>query len=453
MKRVLVLTPLLAVLHASAFAELTPESQWPQWRGPLGNGVAPKAEPPLKWSESENVKWKVALPGSGSSTPVVWGDKIFLLTAMPAPAKAEAKPAETKPADAAAATPGQPRRGGGGGADDTPTQPYQFAVLCLDRTTGKTLWQKVVRETVPHEGHHKDHGFASATPVTDGTLLYVFFGSRGLYAMDFEGNIKWEKDFGKMQTRNSFGEGASPALHGDTLIINWDHEGEDFITALDKKTGKELWRTKRDEPTNWTTPLIVEHGGEAQVVVNGTNRVRAYSVKTGELLWEAGGQTTNAIPSPVSGNGLLIAMSGFRGSSVQAIKLGSKGNVTGTDAIAWSYNKGTPYVPSPLLHGDELYFFGGNEARLSIFDAKTGQRHVEAERLSGLNGIYASPVGTAGRVYVTGRDGGFVVLKSGPKLEVLSTNKLDDQFDATPAAVGKELFLRGHRSLYCIAEK
>jgi outer membrane protein assembly factor BamB len=469
MKRFLILTPLVAALHTTAFAEITADTQWPQWRGPLGNGVAPKAEPPLKWSESENVKWKVPVPGSGSSTPVVWGDKIFLLAAQPAPAKAGAKPAEpaAKPAEAtpvpatpapAASDPGRPRRGGGGGgggggADDTPTQAYQFIVLCLDRATGKTLWQKVVRETVPHEGHHKDHGFASATPVTDGKLLYVFFGSRGLYAMDFDGNIKWEKDLGKMQTRNSFGEGASPALHGDTLVVNWDHEGEDFIVAFDKTTGKELWRTKRDEPTNWTTPLIVEHGGEAQVVVNGTNRVRAYSVKNGELIWEAGGQTTNAIPSPVSGNGLLIAMSGFRGSSVQAIKLGSKGNVTGTDAIAWSYNKGTPYVPSPLLHGDELYFFGGNEARLSIFDAKTGQRHVEAERLTGLNGIYASPVGTAGRVYVTGRDGGFVVLKSGPKLEVLATNKLDDQFDATPAAVGKELFLRGHRSLYCIVEK
>ena len=452
------LLPLLALLTTSAFsAEPVAEAQWPQWRGPLGNGVAPKAEPPVKWSESENVKWKVAIPGSGTSTPIVWDGKVFLLTAMPVAAKSEAPPVaeaapEPPPAPPGEGGPGR-RRGGGGMRSEVPSQPYQFAVLCLDRATGKTLWQKTVRETVPHEGHHRDHGFASASPVTDGKLLYAFFGSRGIYALDFEGNLKWEKDFGKQQTRNSFGEGASPALHGDTLIVNWDHEGEDFIAALDKTTGKELWRKQRDEPTGWSTPLIVEHDGQEQVVVNGTNKVRAYALKTGDLLWEAGGQTVNAVPTPVSGHGLLIAMSGFRGSAVQAIKLGGKGDLTGTPSVAWSYNKGTPYVPSPLLYGDELYFYGGNNAMLSIFDARTGQRHVESERLSGLAGVYASPLGAGGRVYLTGRDGGFLVLKSGPKVEVLATNKLDDRFDSSPAAAGRELFLRGQRSLYCIAEK
>ena len=457
MKPRLLLPALLAALTTSAIsAEPAADAQWPQWRGPLCNGVAPQAEPPLKWSESENVKWKVAIPGSGTSTPIVWGGKVFLLTAMPSAAKADAQPvAKTAPAPPPGeGGPGRRRGGPGGGMrSENPTQPYQFAVLCLDRATGKTLWQKTVHETVPHEGHHRDHGFASASPVTDGKLLYAFFNSRGLYALDFEGNVKWEKDFGKMQTRNSFGEGASPALHGDTLVVNWDHEGDDFIAAFDKTTGKELWRKQRDEPTNWTTPLIVEHEGQAQVVVNGTNKVRAYALKTGDLLWEAGGQTANAIPTPVSGHGLLIAMSGFRGSAVQAIKLGGKGDLTGTPSVVWSYNKGTPYVPSPLLYGDELYFYGGNNAMLSIFDARTGQRHVESERLSGLSGVYASPVGAAGRVYLTGRDGAFLVLKSGPKLEVLATSKLDDQFDSSPAAAGKELFLRGHRSLYCIAEK
>ncbi len=336
---------------------------------------------------------------------------------------------------------------------EKPSGEFEFAVVCLARDSGKVLWQKTVRKEVPHEAHHRDHGYASATPVTDGKLLYASFGSRGLYALDFDGNVKWEKDFGDMQTRNSFGEGASPALHGDTLIVNWDHEGDDFIVAVDKRTGKELWRTSRDEPTNWTTPYIVEHHGRALAVVNGNNKVRTYDVKTGELVWEAGGQTLNCIPMPVSGHGLLYVMSGFRGSAVQAIQLGRTGDLTGTDAIAWSYNKGTPYVPSPLLYGDELYFFGGNNAMLSIFDARTGTRHVESERLEGMNGVYASPVGAAGRVYLTGRDGGFVVLKAGRKVEVLATNKLDDRFDASPAAVGRELFVRGHRSIYCLAEK
>lgn len=452
--------PLIVALAVAQLALGNPAAneQWPQWRGPLGNGVAPHASPPVKWSESENVKWKVKLPGFGTSTPIIWGDRIFLATALksgePAPAAAQSAP---PPPPAEQAPGGERRRRGGGGGGfgggDTPREKYQFVVLCLDRASGKTLWQKTVREEVPHEGHHRDHGFASASPVTDGKMLYAFFGSRGLYAMDFEGNVKWEKDFGDMQTRNSFGEGASPALHGDTLVVNWDHEGADFVAALDKTTGKELWRKQRDEPTGWCTPHIIEHDGVAQAIVNGTNKVRSYALKTGDVLWEAGGQTTNAIPTVVSGHGLAIAMSGFRGSAVHAIKLGRTGDLTGSDSIVWSYNKGTPYVPSPLLYNDELYFFGGNNAMLSIFDVKAGTRHVEGERLNGLNGVYASPIGAAGRVYLTGRDGGFAVLKAGPKLEVLATNKLDDRFDASPAAVGKELYLRGHASLYCIAEK
>jgi outer membrane protein assembly factor BamB len=369
-------------------------------------------------------------PGFGTSTPVVWGDRIFLVTAIPSE-----------------------ESGGTSATSDKPKGAQQFTVLCLDRATGKLLWQKVVREEVPHEAHHKDHGYASATPVTDGEHVYAYFGSRGLYCLDFDGKVKWERDFGDMRTRNNFGEGASPALHGKTLIICWDHEEADFIAALDKTTGKEIWRKERDEPTNWTTPLVVEHNGTAQVVVNGTGRVRSYAIESGELLWEAGGQTTNAIPTPVSAHGMLIAMSGFRGSALQAIRLGGKGDLTGTPAIVWAHNKGTPYVPSPLAYGDELYFFGGNNAQLSIFDARSGERHVEAERLIGMMGVYASPVAAAGRVYLTGRDGGFLVLKAGKKVEVLATNKLEDRFDASPALTGKELFLRGQRHLYCIEQQ
>lgn len=432
MKSAPTLLAALLGLMIPAVEAASPYAQWPQWRGPLGNGVAPQANPPVTWSETQNVKWKAAVPGFGTSTPIIWGDKIFLVTAI-------------GPENAAAPT-------GKGMTTDKPTEKHQFVVLCLARETGKILWQTKVREEVPHEAHHKDHGFASATPVTDGKMLYAYFGSRGLYALDFEGKVKWEKDFGDMQTRNSFGEGSSPALHGDTLIIPWDHEGEDFIVALDKTTGEEKWRKTRDEPTNWTSPYILEDGSRTLAVVNGNNKVRAYDVKNGDVVWECGGQTLNCIPTPVSGHGLVIAMSGFRGNALQAIKLGRTGDLTGTDAIAWSYNKGTPYVPSPLLYGDELYFFGGNNAMLSIFDAKTGNRHVETERLSGMTGVYASPIAAAGKVYLTGRDGGFLVLKAGPKVEVLATNKLSDKFDASPAAVGKELYLRGHESLYCISE-
>jgi outer membrane protein assembly factor BamB len=448
---------LLPILATTSLVSLTTFAatdaalkNWPAWRGPQANGVSTTAKPPVEWSETKNVKWKVALPGRGTSTPVIWDNQVFILTAIPTGKKTEAKPAEPPPA-----APGEGvRRGGrGGGGGGAPTEEQKFTVLALDRATGKTLWEHSPRTQVPHEGHHRDHGFASASPVTDGEHLIVSFGSFGLYGYDLKGKLLWEKDLGDMRTRNSFGEGSSPALSGNTVVVLWDHEGEDFIVALDKRDGKELWRQKRDEPSGWCTPLVVEHDGKKQVVVNGTNKARGYDLATGELLWEAGGQTANPIPSAVTGHGRVYVMSGFRGAALQAITLGKKGDLTGTDAIAWSHSKSTPYVPSPLLTGDLLYFFAGNNATLSVFDAKAGSAHFEAERVEGLNGVYASPTAAADRVYLVGRDGGTVVAKQGPKLEVLAKNKLDDGFDASPAMVGNELFLRGRENLYCLAEK
>ncbi len=449
-------------------AELDPAQQWPNWRGPLANGSAPTATPPTEFGEQKNLKWKVTIPGSGTATPIVWGDKIFVQTAIPTGKRANGTPVAaltSGPSVMAQATPpppGDPGQGtrrpggpggpGGGMRGEQPVEVFQFAVLCLDRNTGKTLWTKVVREQVPHEGHHQTHGYASGSPVTDGKMLYAFFGSRGLYAMDFSGNIKWEKDFGDQQTRNGFGEGTSPALAGDRIIINWDHEGaDDFIVALDKTSGKELWRKPRNEATTWSTPFIVEHAGITQAIVNATGKTRSYDVKNGDLLWECGGQSANAIPSVVATDGLAIAMSGFRGYAVNAIKLGSKGDVTGSDSLVWTYNKGTPYVPSPLLYGGKLYFFSGTEAMLSIFDAKTGERHVETERIAGLTGVYASPLGAGGNVYLAGRDGGMVVIKQGSKVETVFKTRLDEPVDAQPVAVGKDLIIRGSKSLYCFA--
>jgi outer membrane protein assembly factor BamB len=240
-------------------------------------------------------------------------------------------------------------------------------------------------------------------------------------------------------------------LHGDVVVINWDHEGEDFIAALNKNTGEELWRKDRDERTTWTTPLIVEHGGRAQAIVSAAQAVRSYDLRTGEQIWESGALTDNPIPSPVAGHGMVYAMSGYRGNQLYAIKLGATGRLAGTDAVAWSHDRATPYVPSPLLYGDKLYFHKGNDNFISCFDARTGEEHYSEERLQGIRGIYASPVGAADRVYVIGRDGAAVVLKHGDELEVLATNKLDDNVDASPAIVGNQLFVRGHRFLYCLA--
>ncbi len=438
----------LTAVSSSAEAQAQPTQNWPKWRGPLDTGVAPTADPPLRWSETDNLKWKVSVPGFGTSTPIIWGDRVFLLTAIKGSAKEPSQPPAAEAAPPPSSGPGR-----GGFNIEAPRESYQFAVLCLDRQTGKTRWQKNVRETVPHEGHHRDHGFASASPVTDGEHLLAYFGSRGLHCLDLDGNVKWSKDLGQLKTRNSFGEGSSPALHGNTVVVYQDDETEnDFIAAFDKRTGKELWRTPRSEATGWSTPLIVEHGGKQQVVVNGTGKVRSYDLATGQELWACAGQTANCIPTPVADAETVYVTSGFRGSALFAITLGRTGDLTGTDAIRWSYSKGTPYVPSPLLVDNQLYLLKENTGMLTCFDLKSGKAHFETVRLEGLFGVYASPVSANERVYVLGRDGTCVVLKKGPTVEVLATNKLDDKADASIALAGKDLFIRGHQSLYCIAE-
>ena len=438
---------LLALTIVQTVVAADSDSYWPQWRGPLASGASLNANPPVEWSETKNVKWKVALPGAGTATPVVWGDRVFILTAIPTGKKTESDAASTDAAQ------GQGRPGGPG-RGEKPTEIYQFVILCLDRNTGKTLWQKIAREEVPHEGHHPDHTYASASPLTDGTLVFAYFGSRGLHCYDMDGNLKWSKDFGKMQTRMGFGEGASPALHGDTIVVYWDDETDnDFIVAMDKNTGKELWRKPRNEATGWSTPLIVDYKGKSQVVVNAKGKVRSYDLATGDEVWECGGQTDNPIPSPVADASTVYVVSGFRGAAAYAIELGHTGDLSGdTNAIRWSYKKSMPYVPSPLLAGDYLYTINGNNPQVSCFNAQTGQCYFEAERLEGLFGIYASPVAAKDHVYVLGRQGLCMVLKADSKLDILATNKLDDKTDASIAIAGNQLFIRGHENLYCIAE-
>jgi outer membrane protein assembly factor BamB len=450
--------PLVGLLSIFLAAEVAvAQENWPQWRGPLATGVAPDADPPLEWSETRNVKWKTAIPGFGTSTPVVWGDQVFILTAIPSARQITETPAPQAIESQQAERTGPGRRGGPGGpggrgGQPTPTESYQFVVMAVDRETGAVRWQQTAREAVPHEGHHRDHGYASFSPVTDGENLYVHFGSRGLHAYDLAGNRKWEKDLGRMRTRMGFGEGGSLALHGDVLVVNWDHEGDDFIVGIDKRTGRELWRSERDEPSSWSTPLVVIHENRPQVVVSGTSRIRSYDLETGRQIWECGGMTENVIPTPVAGDGMVYVTSGFRGNALLAIELGHTGDLTGSDAVAWHHNRHTPYVPSPLLYGDRLYLFSGNTGMLSSFDARNGAIKIDAERIPGLPGVYASPVGAADRIYLVGREGQTVVIRHTDTVEVLASNTLDDRFDASAAVSGNKLFLRGHRSLYCLAE-
>ena len=343
-----------------------------------------------------------------------------------------------------------PRRQRGRGV---PPAAQEFVALAIDRGTGAVVWRQTARREMPHENKQPNNSWASASAITDGTHVIAYFGSRGLYCYDMDGNPVWERDLGDMQTRSAFGEGSSPALFGDTIVVTWDHEGQSFIVALDKRTGEELWRDDRDEPTSWSTPLIVELDGRPQIVTGATNRVRSYDLETGELVWEGDGLTPNVIPSPVASNGVVYLMSGYRGNALQAISLEqAHGDIAGTDALLWEYNHDTPYVSSPLLYGDTLYFLKSNTGILTAFDVIAGGLHFGRKRLEGISEVYASPVGVAGRVYIVGRDGNALVLAHGTELRVLAQNSLDDGFDASPAIVGDEIYLRGYRYLYRISE-
>ena len=415
---------------------------WPQWRGPFFNGMA-RGDAPTEWSDTKNIKWKTEIPGRGFSTPVVWGERIFLTTAIPT-GKAPETPQPQPEA--------QGRRAGGGAG---PLLEHRFDVLAIDRKTGKILWQKTAKVATPHEGYHRAYGsFASNSPVTDGRYVYASFGSRGIYCYDFNGKLIWEKDLGvQMKMRLAFGEGAAPLLVGNQLFLVFDHEAGSFMVALDKRNGKELWRATREEPSSWSTPLALEHNGRTEIIVPATNKVRSYDPRTGKILWESAGLGSNVIPVPVTHNGMVYVMSGHRDPKLMAIKLGKQGDLTGSDAIAWSHTRGIAYTASPVLYENKLYIVTDN-GMISAFNATTGEPYYAQTRLPKAANLKASPVGANGKLYLATEDGDVVVLKMGEKFEVLSTNTLQDQiFIATPVIAGGEIYLRGQNTLFAISEK
>ncbi len=330
----------------------------------------------------------------------------------------------------------------------------QFAVTAINRADGKVRWQKVVHEEFPHEGGHVTGSLASNSPLTDGERVYAFFGSHGLYCLDLKGDIQWQKDLGRMQTLHAHGEGSSPALRGDKLIVCWDHEAESFLYAFDKRTGQQLWKVSRDEKTSWSTPVVVDVDGKPQVVVSATKRVRGYDLATGKELWECAGLTDNVVSSPVYADGILVAGNSYYQQAMLGIRLsGAKGDITRSDHVVWKLNRLTPYVSTPLYYDGTVYFLRHLQNILSRLDSATGKPRGEPLRIDGLNDlIFSSPVGAAGRIYITGRDGVTVVLRNDQDNAGLAINRLDDSFSATAALVDQELYLRGERFLYCLAE-
>ena len=438
MRRLSILVCLLSVALFSFAVEASKEAEkyWPQWRGPYATGESPHGNPPIEWGEGKNVRWKVEIPGRGSSTPVVWGDRLYVTAEVPK----EGEPAESSRRPFLVFGP----------TLVTASQVRRFVVLAIDRESGRTLWETTVREQLPHEGTHEYGNFATGSPITDGERVWAFFGSRGLFCLDYEGKVQWQRDFGDMETHMGFGEGASPVLYGDVIVVPWDHQGDSFVVAVRKDTGEEIWRAARDEITSWSTPIVVVNDGKPQVVTSATRRVRSYDLATGKLLWESRGMTRNVIPSPVEKDGVVYVMSGFRGSALQAIRLSSaREDITDTDAIVWEHGRDTPYTSSPLLHDGTLYFMKSNSNVLSVFDSKTGERHYQ-QRLRALGDVFSSPVGAAGRVYITGRRGSTVELESGPEHKVLATNELDEGCMASPAVYDKAIYLRTETHLYRI---
>lgn len=422
--------------HAQAQAKPSDfADNWPEWRG-LYNSGATKGNPPTEFSENKNVKWKIEIPGKGHATPIVWGNQIIVQTAVPTDKKGN------KAAD-----------GGSAMAPNQTDLVHKFTVMSIDKASGKINWQTVVDEEMPAERTHELGSWASNSPVTDGENIYAFFGSRGLYCLDFQGKIKWSKKFGQMDIVASFGEGSSPAIYKDKIYIQWDHQGQSYMYALNKTTGDISWKLVRDEITSWATPLVVEVNGRAQVITSATNKVRSYDAELGTVLWEMTGMTKNVIPCPVYADGILYLMSGFRGTALKAVDLAkAKGDITGTQAILWEYNQDTPYTPSPLLMDGKLYFLKTNNGFMTCLDAKTGKVFYSNQKLEGISTLFSSPTGCETKIYIAATNV-IDVIQAGSDFKLLASNKLDDTFEASPVIVGNYLILRGAKYLYCISGK
>ena len=381
---------------------------WTRWRGPSGQGVVTGAGYVDAWSATENIAWKVAVPGAGNSSPIVWRDRVFLTTASD------------------------------GGR--------RLSVLAFRRADGVRLWETFAPEGRPASAHFKN-GYASATPATDGERLYVSFGNRGLMAVDLDGRMLWHRELGPMDAYH--GTAGSPLVYRDRVILYQDQSSGSFIGAFDGRTGRPLWRTSRDANVGWGTPIAIRAGDHDEIVVNGQNRVCAYDPDSGRELWRCGGTTDEVIPTPVVGHGLVFCASGRAGPTL-AIRPGGRGDVTRSQLV-WTSPRGSPFVPSPLLAGDLLYMVNDMASIATCLDAVTGRtmwqgRLGTAQR----EGFSASPVAVDGKVFFTNDDGETFVLRQGPTFELLRVNRLGERILASPALVDGRWYIRTDRSLLAI---
>jgi outer membrane protein assembly factor BamB len=420
-------------------AEAAPKN-WEQWRGPEGNGVSSETNLPAEWTGSKNIKWKTPIPGRGHSSPIIWGNKIFLTTDVEGEVVPGAKAVEHKDE-------GKPfKHPDSIGAD----RKHTFKVLCMDRSTGKMLWERVAYEGTVYDDRHRKSSYASPTPATDGTYVFAYFGTEGLYCYDFSGKPVWKVSPGPIATLG-MGTGTSPVLFENTVILQCDEDSGDksFIIALDKKTGKEVWKTPRKVQVSWSTPLIVRGPQRTEMITSGNELIISYDPKTGKELWRTKGHESNAIATPLAGNGMVFVYAGFPVKKTIAIALGGSGDLSNSKNVVWQYDKGTAYVPSSILYGDYLYLLS-DRGIITCLEAKTGKIVYEGGRVPIPATFTASPVAFDGKILLTSEDGDTFVIKAGPKHEVIATNSIAEPVYASPAISDGMIFIRGEKNLYCI---
>ncbi|MEQ1891841.1 MAG: PQQ-binding-like beta-propeller repeat protein [Planctomycetota bacterium] len=411
---------------------LTNSDDWTGWRGPHGDGIA-SGSPPIEWSETKNVRWKAALPGGGLSQPIVLAERVFLTCAVGTGKTRMSTPDERNP---------EPRE----------IEEQEFSVLAFERRSGKELWRKLIGKVMPHEPKHPENTYATPTPVTDGKLLYVSFGSFGIHALTPAGELVWQVDLGDM-TNQGHGEGSSPILYGDSLIVQWAHWGASYLIALDAANGKERWRSPLSEGNNCSTPLVARFGDEDQIVVGGFE-VCGIDPRNGKRLWSFGvGESRGftAMASPIVAGELVLipGMSPRTGfPQLRAVFVDPESNSV---EELWSL-RSDDNIPSPIEHHGRFVYLKGEGGILSLLDSATGELEYGPERLESTPSVWASPILVGDRLYVVGRDGKTSVLALAPEVTTLAVNELDDHFDASPASAGGELYLRGRTSLYCLAE-
>jgi len=421
---------------------------WPQFRGPSASGVGDGAKPPVHWDaiKNTNVVWKTEIPGLSVSSPVVWGDRIFVTTAISTDTKQSL------------------RTGLFGDTDPViDNSTHQWKVLALDKKTGKVLWEQMAHEGTPKTKRHPKSSQASPTPATNGKVVVAYFGSEGLFAYSMEGKLLWKKDVGLQNAGwffdpdSEWGAASSPVIHKNTVILQCDRQKDSFIAAYDLKDGRELWRTARAEIPAWGTPTIVQGKDRAEVVTNGTKAIRGYDADTGKELWTLGPNSEVTCTTPVFGNGLIFVTAGYPPvQPIYAIKVGSSGDLTlkdgkqSSDTIAWSTQRGGVYLPSPIVYGNHLYTVNNNGI-LTAYEAKSGQR-IYQQRVGEGGAFTASPIAAAGKLYIATEDGDIFVVKAGPQYELIAKNPVGEAILATPALAGDLLIVRGAKHLFAIAE-